>query len=75
MRSKHLSDLRRGLVANVITTTLKFGDRLAFEFFQRFLARQHRLDWKCLSAIALLYVRKIHISKEIEDHTRRYMVE
>jgi hypothetical protein len=36
-----LLDLRRCLAANVITATFKFGDRLAFESFQRFLARRH----------------------------------
>jgi hypothetical protein len=33
--------LRWGLAANVITTTFEFGDRLAPEFLQSFLARRH----------------------------------
>jgi hypothetical protein len=39
--SKHLSDLRRCLSTNVVTTAFKFGERVAFEFFQRFLAQCH----------------------------------
>jgi hypothetical protein len=38
---KYFSDLRWGLAANVITATFKFGDRLAPEFLQSFLARSH----------------------------------
>jgi hypothetical protein len=33
--------LRRCLSANVVTTAFKFGERVAFEFLQRFLARCH----------------------------------
>lgn len=36
---KYLSDLGRCFAANVIATAFKFGNRRAFEFFQRFLAR------------------------------------
>jgi len=39
-----LSDLSRCLAASVIATTFKFGYRLAFEFIQRFLARNTRHD-------------------------------
>ena len=38
---KHLSDLRRCLSTSVVTTAFKFGERVAFEFFQRFLAQRH----------------------------------
>jgi len=37
-QSKHLSDLRRCLAADVIPTILELGNRLAFEFFQGFFA-------------------------------------
>ena len=33
--------MRRCLSTNVVTTAFKFGDRVTFEFFQRFLARCH----------------------------------
>src|SRR5215510_13680744 len=41
---ERLSDLRWRLATNVITTTFKFRERFAFEFIQRFLARNARHD-------------------------------
>lgn len=49
----HVSDLRRCFTANIISETFKFGERLAFEFVERFLMWKishdvHRLKSFCL---------------------------
>ena len=74
MRPKHLSDLRRCLAANVITTTFKFADRLAFELFQRFLVR-HISPLMWLTSTLLIEARHRRIVNICQvAHIRRYDV-